>query len=314
MKSFDGLLQFAPLYQPRVWGGRRLHTVLGRQLSDQGPIGESWELVDRAEQQSVVASGPHAGTTLHELWTRHRRDVFGAQAATSTAPRFPLLIKILDCADDLSIQVHPPATVAPTLGGEPKTEMWYVANADPGSHIYAGLRAGVTRDAFERALADGSVASVVHRLEAREGDSLFVPSGRLHALGAGLLIYEIQQSSDTTYRVFDWNRLGLDGRPRDLHVAQSLASIDFDDVEPRLASGEGVLAASSYFRVSRVRTGHRAPTDGSFRLIMPIAQTSWAGERLAPGQLALCPASYAAADPVGEWLEIELPPSGIQTA
>jgi mannose-6-phosphate isomerase len=303
---FDHLLTFTPLYQPRVWGGRRLQSVLGRALPGGEPIGESWELVDREGHQSVVADGPLRGTTLHELWGAHRREVFGARYVASTAPRVPLLIKVLDCADDLSIQVHPPAGVAPALGGEPKTEMWFVAHAEAGSRIYAGLKAGVTQAAFEGALADGSVASVVHAVDARTGDSLFVPSGRLHALGAGLLIYEIQQNSDTTYRVFDWNRLGLDGHPRELHVAQSLASIDFSDVEPPLASGDGMLAESPFFKVSRVHTGHPRVA-GEFRLIMPISPTVWDGRSLAPGALALCPASYEPPGPEGEWLEIGLP-------
>jgi mannose-6-phosphate isomerase len=306
MFRFDGLLQFAPIYQTRVWGGRRLETVLGRGLPDGQPYGESWELVDRAAEQSVVARGPSAGMTLHELWTRHRAAVFGAAFADWEAPRFPLLIKVLDCAEDLSIQVHPPAAVAPALGGEPKTEMWYVAHADADAHIYAGLRAGVSRAAFEGALADGSVAACVHRLEARTGDSLFVPSGRIHALGAGLLIYEIQQNSDTTYRVFDWNRVGLDGKPRALHVRESLACIDFSDVEPALSHADGLLASADDFRVTRARTRHEA-RPGTFRLIMPIAPTQWGDAHLSPGELTLCPATFEiSGGPQGEWLEIEL--------
>jgi mannose-6-phosphate isomerase len=301
---FDRLLHFTPHYHTRVWGGRRLESVLHRTLPDGQPYGESWELVDRERDQSLVASGPLAGTSLHDLWTHHRADVFGGLLADAESARFPLLIKILDCSDDLSIQVHPPASVAAALGGEPKTEMWYVAHADPGARIYAGLRAGVTREGFERALADGTVADCVHHVDARTGDSLFVPSGRLHALGGGLLIYEIQQNSDTTYRVFDWNRLGLDGKPRALHVDESLQSIDFTDVEPALSHGIDVLASCEYFRVTHARTGHRVPA-GRGRLIMPIATTTWAGETLAPGQVTLCPATFAAPGPVGEWLEIE---------
>jgi len=302
---FSSLLQFTPLYQTRVWGGRRLETVLGRTLPDAQPYGESWDLVDREHEQSVVASGPLAGISLHELWVDHRRDVFGESLGSSTASRFPLLIKVLDCVDDLSIQVHPPANVAAELGGEPKTEMWYVAHADEGAGIYAGLRTGVTRHQFERALADGTVADCIPRLPARSGDSLFVPSGRLHALGRGLLIYEIQQNSDTTYRVFDWNRLGLDGRPRELHVDQSLRCIDFSDAVPALTHGDGVLADCEHFRVARVRTGHVVPR-GRLRLIMPIAHTTWADATLAPGALTLCPASLDLPEPSGEWLEIEL--------
>ncbi len=304
MARFDGLLHFAPIYQTRVWGGRRLETVLARELPDAQPYGESWELVDRPSEQSVVTAGPLVGATLHELWTEHRVPVFGEAYASATSSRFPLLIKVLDCVDDLSIQVHPPAVIAPSLGGEPKTEMWYVAHADPGARIYAGLRAGVSRADFEQALAGGSVADAVHRIEARTGASLFVPSGRLHALGAGLLIYEIQQNSDTTYRVFDWNRLGLDGQPRTLHVEQSLACIDFDDVEPSLAETDGLLASSDDFRVTRARTGHLVEP-GRFRLIMPITPTAWAGQRLKPGQLTMSPASFDAPGPSGEWLEIE---------
>jgi len=308
MFRFDGLLNFVPIYQTRVWGGRRLETVLGRRLPDGQRYGESWELVDREAEQSVVARGPAAGMTLHELWTHHRTAVFGDALAGSDAPRFPLLIKVLDCADDLSIQVHPPSAVASALGGDPKTEMWYVAHAEAGAHIHAGLRAGVSRAAFERALADGTVAACVHRLKARTGDSLFVPSGRIHALGAGLLIYEIQQNSDTTYRVFDWNRVGLDGRPRTLHVQESLACIDFGDFEPSLSHTDGLLASADDFRVTRARTGHPA-RPATFRLIMPIVPTRWGDADLGPGELTLCPATFQVSDgPQGEWLEIELGP------
>ena len=306
MTPFDRLLFFKPLYQTRVWGGRRLESVLGRRLPDAGKYGESWELVDREEAQSVVAAGPHAGSTLHQLWTEHRAEVFGHEYLDLRSDRFPLLIKVLDCTDVLSIQVHPPAAIAASLSGEPKTEMWYVAHADQGAQIYAGPRRGTTRQSFERSLADGSVAEQVHRVDAQTGDSLFVPSGRLHALGAGLLIYEIQQNSDTTYRVFDWNRVGLNGQPRELHIEQSLACIDFDDVEPALSHEGGVLAACPFFRVTRTTTGHELPP-GRFRLILPVAETLWGGERLVPGQLALCPASVDVGEPTGEWLEIEIP-------
>jgi mannose-6-phosphate isomerase len=303
MSRFNELLQFTPLYQTRVWGGRKLHTVLGRQLPDAQPYGESWDLVDREHAQSLVAGGTWAGVSLHELWTSHRAEVFGEALTSVPSERFPLLIKVLDCADDLSLQVHPPADVAPALGGEPKTEMWFVAHADPEARIYAGIRAGVTRERFETALHDGTVATCVPTLDARTGDSLFVPSGRLHALGRGLLIYEIQQNSDTTYRVFDWNRMGLDGKPRALHVAQSLRCIDFFDVEPSLSHGDGVLAVCEHFRVMRVRTGHEMPP-GRCRLIMPIRETHWGETVLAPGALTLCPASLELPSPSGEWLEI----------
>ena len=162
----------------------------------------------------------------------HKQALLGNTKAANG--RFPLLIKLLDCADVLSLQVHPPANLAASLGGEPKTEMWYIAEAQPDATLYVGLRKGVTRAQFESALQTGKVADCFHHLPVRNGDAMFLPSGRVHALGAGLVIFEIQQNSDTTYRVFDWNRRGADGKPRQLHIDESLKSIDFDDIEPSL--------------------------------------------------------------------------------
>lgn len=244
-------ITFTPLYMQRVWGGRMLETAYGRRLPDDAPYGESWEIVDREDAQSVVSEGPFAGRHLHELWTTRREEIFGTDLPGSD--RFPLLIKILDARDDLSIQVHPPAAIAPALGGEPKTEMWYIADADPGAKLYVGLRAGLTRDEFETALAEGTVADAVHAIEPAAGESIFIPSGRLHAIGAGFLIHEIQQNSDTTYRVFDWNRVGLNGRPRDLHVEESLRSIDFNDYEPGMDAPDGdTLATCDHFHVEKL--------------------------------------------------------------
>nr|WP_193210490.1 type I phosphomannose isomerase catalytic subunit [Luteolibacter marinus] len=238
----------------RVWGGRELEQCYGRCLPDDAPYGESWEIVDRAGEQSVVRDGVFAGKTLHELWSGHRDEVFGP--GTTAGERFPILIKILDARDDLSIQVHPPVHLAEALGGEPKTEMWYIAGADEGAKLHVGLKSGVTRDDFERAIGNGSVADCVHEIEPAAGDSIFIPSGRLHAIGAGFLIHEIQQNSDTTYRVFDWNRVGLDGQPRELHVEQSLASIDFEDFEPSMDRPSGpVIAECDYFRVEKLVVG-----------------------------------------------------------
>lgn len=305
----SSLLQFTPIYQTRVWGGRQLSTQLHRDLPDEQPYGEAWDLVDRDTEQSHVAHGQWAGTSLHELWSQHRDEIFGACYRTHPAARFPLLIKVLDCADDLSIQVHPPAAIAAELHGEPKNELWYVAHAEPDARIFAGLKQGVTREAFAGALADGKVADCVHSIIPATGDSLYVPSGRLHALGKGLLIYEIQQNSDTTYRVFDWNRLGLDGKPRQLHVEQSMKCIDFTDAEPALDHEASTLAHCEHFRVTRASTGAQAPQD-RFRLIIPITPVQWGGTTLGPGDLALLPASALIAGhpaPIGEWLEIELP-------
>jgi mannose-6-phosphate isomerase len=169
---------------------------------------------------------------LHWLIEHYGAELLGT--ARLQQGGFPLLIKILDAQEKLSLQVHPPAERAAELGGEPKTEMWYISDAVPGAELFAGLRHGVTREEFEQKLAAGTVEDCCHRLRVQAGDVMFLPSGRLHAIGAGLVIFEIQQNSDTTYRVFDWNRVGLDGKPRALHVRESLVSINFEDFEPAL--------------------------------------------------------------------------------
>lgn len=242
-------ISFQPIYMTRVWGGRTLEASYQRNLPDEQPYGESWELSDREHEQSLVLSGIHEGRTLNELWTKNREEIFGSNLE---GDRFPLLIKILDARDDLSIQVHPPAEIAPSLGGDPKTEMWYIADRDPEAKLYIGFKNGVSRDQFADSLEDGSVEDQVHAVQPEIGESIFIPSGRLHAIGAGFLIYEIQQNSDTTYRVFDWNRVGLDGTPRDLHVEESMKSIDFDDFEPTMDEPQGDnLAQCEYFQVDQ---------------------------------------------------------------
>ncbi len=234
----------------RVWGGRLLESFYGRELPENsGPIGEAWEMVDRPEAQSVVNDGPLAGKTLHDLWTQQREAIFGTGF---NSDRFPILIKILDARQDLSIQVHPPAQLASQLGGEAKSEMWFIADCDPDAKLYVGLKDGVTRESFKKAIGNGTVADCIHAIKPNPGNSIFIPSGRLHAIGAGFLIHEIQQNSDTTYRVFDWNRVGLDGKPRELHIDESLASIDFADTEPKMDKPtDEVIAESHHFITER---------------------------------------------------------------
>lgn len=322
---FDQPLTFKPLYQARVWGGRRLEKLLGRTLPDAStPYGESWEISDRPGEQSLLCGkGTSPGISLHDLWTHHREAVFGKMLLDCAAPRYPLLMKILDACDDLSIQVHPPASAAEALGGEPKTEMWFIAHAEPGARIYAGLRPGISRADFEAAIRAGTVADCVQVLEPKAGDCLFLPSGRIHAIGAGLLIYEIQQNSDTTYRVFDWNRVGLDGKPRDLHVQESLASIDFTDFAPSFqpARPDGVLVSCDHFEVRRAAAGTAAAQVGRAGEHVTLAVVSGAltlgALPLQAGDFALIPASLGEAarcvqnaTPDAEWLEIRLPRAG----
>lgn len=288
-------ITFTPLYMERVWGGRELERVYGRILPDpKKPFGESWEIVDREKEQSVVDEGVYHGSSLHELWTGHREEIFGE--GFRDHPRFPILIKVLDARDDLSIQVHPPVHLAETLGGEPKTEMWFIADCDPGAKLYVGLKNGVTRDDFEKSIAEGTVADCVHAVTPQPGDSIFIASGRLHAIGAGFLIHEIQQNSDTTYRVFDWNRLGLDGKPRELHVGESLASIDFHDFEPAMDQPVGDnLASCEYFKTDRkvLAAGESIgnPRDDRFSIISIVdgLLESDGGRRFEKGRFLLLP-------------------------
>ena len=237
----------------RVWGGRRFESLLGKSIPHGALIGELWEIVDRDDAQSTVHSGPLRGETLHELWSDHRAELFGGAYAAHPSARFPLLIKLLDARERLSVQVHPPLHLAETLGGEPKTEVWYFLDALPGARIYAGLKKGVTRDEFEGVLRTGEVERTLHEIPVATGESIFIPSGRLHAIGEGNVIVEVQQNSDTTYRVFDWNRMGLDGEPRALHIAESLASIDFEDFEPPVCGArETSVARCPFFDVEKI--------------------------------------------------------------
>jgi len=210
-----------PIYRSYLWGGRRFETTLGRRLPDAGPFAESWQLVDRGPDQSVVAAGPVAGATLGGLVRDRGRELLGRHAPR---PSFPLLFKFLDACQDLSVQVHPDDARASRLGIPDlgKTEAWYVIDAAPGALIHAGLRPGVTPEAFAAALRGGRCAEAIHSFPVQAGDCVFIPAGTVHAIGAGLLVAEIQQSSDVTYRLHDWDRVGPDGRPRQLHVEQGL--------------------------------------------------------------------------------------------
>ncbi len=250
-------LVFRPIFKDRIWGGRELERLFAKKLPASQPVGEAWEISDRPGDASIIANGPLAGKTLRWLMENHAAEILG-DAKPATEGRFPILCKILDAREKLSLQVHPPADKAKELNGEPKTEMWFIADAAPDASLYVGLKRGVTRAEFERKIADGSVADCFHRIPVKAGDAMFLPSGRVHAIGAGLVIFEIQQNSDTTYRVFDWNRVGLDGQPRELHVAQSLASIDFNDFEPRLvettfSGGQMNVAAGAIQKCSLVK-------------------------------------------------------------
>ncbi len=226
------ILRFEPLLKEVVWGGRRLETLMGRSLPAGAPIGETWELVDLSSDQSVVTGGAFSGVNLEQLVKEHPVELLGG--APLLDGRFPLLFKFIDANATLSVQVHPDEGACARLGGgaRPKTEAWYIIDAQPGAALYVGLVPGVTRETFSRALDEGTVADLLHRLPVSAGDFVYLPSGTVHAIGEGIVLAEVQQSSATTYRVFDWNRVGLDGNPRQLHIEQALESTDFSQVGP----------------------------------------------------------------------------------
>ncbi len=304
--------KFLPILVERVWGGQSL-SKYGKSVPYNKCIGESWEISDRDDAQSVVANGEHQGKTLRALINLFGTDLLGRKARNSDS--FPLLVKLLDARERLSLQVHPPKSIAKTLGGEPKTEMWYVLDSVPDAHLIAGLKPDVTKEQFVQALyrtqkKNGlSLEDCVCRFPVYPGDAFFVPSGRIHAIDAGVVLIEIQQSSDTTYRVFDWNRVGLDGKQRTLHIQESLASIDFSDFEPTKipfekqlthTNHERLLVNCSDFSVSELvmYSPHEILCDEtSFQIIacvegrLNIHATDGDPVQLTPGEFALLPAS-----------------------
>ncbi len=216
-------------------------------------------------------------------------------AKIKDAPRFPLLIKLLDAREKLSLQVHPAEEVAESLGGEAKIEFWYVAAAEPGAEIYVGLRETMARAQFEQALRSGTVAEYVHAIPVKEGNAMFLPSGRFHAIGTGNVLIEVQQNSDTTYRVFDWNRVDHTGQPRSLHIEEALQCIDFNDVAPKLIEPEGdVLVRHDLFVVEKWNLEY--PREVAAReqcaIVCCLNGSLRCGDAdLTPGQFFLVPAS-----------------------
>lgn len=251
-------LVLVPRLLEKPWGGRRMETVLSRALPPGRAIGESWEVYDRADGSSVVRDGPLAGRSLADL---------------RGPERFPLLVKLLDATERLSVQVHPDAAAAARLGGEAKTECWFVLHAEPGARVWRGLRDGTTRDDLARAVADGSVEEVLHSFEVVAGDTIFVPAGTVHTIGAGVLVAEVQQNSDTTYRLWDW------GSAREVHVREALESVHFgprspDKVPPQIVEDDGRVQRALLVR-SPFFTAESVLAMGTFTLDVPDSGGRW---------------------------------------
>ncbi len=247
-------LKFKPIYKHRIWGGQKLRDFFDKDIPAGEKIGESWELADLPGDKSVIANGELAGQTLSDAIAKYPAEIMGDENFSGS---FPLLIKFLDAEDVLSVQVHPdPATCKRMGKGDPKTECWYIVFAAPGAVIYKGLKEGVGKEEFAEAIKRGDVADMLAEVPVKAGECHFLPAGTAHSIGAGLIIAEIQTPSDTTYRVFDFNRVDDTGKPRQLHIEEALESIHFDPSGDNLSvTTVGRLVDSEYFRIDK---GHRA--------------------------------------------------------
>ena len=247
-------LQFKPIYMQRIWGGDLLTRKLNRtdlpQLSENDePIGESWEITDREDAQSIAINGDLAGKSLQELIEHYGKDLLGY---LYDGKRFPLLVKFIDAGQRLSLQVHPDEEYCRQSndGAEPKTEMWYIADCEKHGEILAGLTARATRDLLVEKLSSPQAADLLQRFPSQVGDSYFIQAGTVHAIGAGNLIFEIQQNSDTTYRISDWGRVDKNGKPRTLHLEQGIKAIGFSNrISPRIPAATGETEFNRKFRI-----------------------------------------------------------------
>lgn len=251
-------IQFKPVYQSYLWGGRQLVARYDRQdAPGEGPVAESWEVSDREDGMSVVSGGPWAGRTLRSLIAEHRDALLGPACPSGA---FPLLIKLIDARETLSVQVHPDDETARQGLGEAKSEAWYVLQAGPGAFVYRGLRAGVDPARAEQALGDGTLADYLERIPVTAGDFIYVPGGTVHAIGSGCLLLEVQQNSNTTYRIFDWNRTGPDGKPRALHLDEARKVIHWTPSKEVHAPAEDGRLVTPYFAIEPCVVGkHPVP-------------------------------------------------------
>ncbi len=274
----DNPIFFLPYYKSVIWGGEAIAALKGERI-DIDSVGESWEISAVPGHESRVAAGELAGVSITELMARYGAAFTGTLVAERFGDTFPLLIKLIDARADLSVQVHPDDALAAERHGSPgKTEMWYVVDAAPGSHIYSGLRAPLSPEEYPAAAADGSIMQRIAAHDARPGQFYFIPAGTLHAIGAGTLIAEVQQTSDITYRVFDYNRTDAAGNKRELHTALAADAIDYrfpNPVHPTACSYDGNTPGAvscRYFNVDYLAGGECAVAGNplSFTIIMAL--------------------------------------------
>lgn len=322
-------LVFEPLYKPKIWGGSRIFTHFGRQPAGDGPIGESWELADLEEDQTRVATGPARGRSLTDLIADWGEQLIGHVELIDG--RFPLLIKFLDAREFLSVQVHPNEAMARKLGGavRVKHEAWYILAADPGSVIYHGLEPGVTPQAFRDAMLTGQIEGILRRVPVKPGDCYYLPSGTAHALGAGVLVAEVQTPSDITYRTYDWGRVDPStGQPRTLHLEQAMECIDFGiSPPPRQARSHVATVSTTVTRLTecpsfviekvRMSAGARQQVPYAEPVVWIVLEgggrIEWKGGKapFSKGDTVLLPAALPEAhvqiEDATQWLEVTVP-------
>lgn len=303
-------LKFEPIYKKRIWGGQKLRKIFSKNIPPLEKIGESWELADLSGDRSVIINGEFAGQTINSVIQKYPEEIIGNK---NFSGNLPLLIKFLDAEDILSVQVHPDEQTCRRMGrGEPKTECWYIISAPASSCrktgagvIYKGLKKGVTKEQFSKAIKNGTVAELLVKVPVEAGQCHFLPSGTAHSIGAGLLIAEIQTPSDTTYRVFDWNRVDDSGKARQLHIEEALQSINFNTAGISLpVTTVGRLVDCEYFKIDK---GHQAKncetllSPGKMKTLIiltgfgTILATDGTSVEFKAGDCLLAPAAYEGA-------------------
>lgn len=254
---------FKPILKNRIWGGTKLKTCLGKQIESEG-VGESWELSGVDNDVSVVANGAYSGMSLDQLLAKYPQEMLGKRIFDRFKYQFPLLFKFLDAKEDLSIQLHPSNELAlkrhHSFG---KTEMWYVMKADPGSRVVVDFKEGVKEEDYLYHLNEKTLPSILNEIEVKQGDVFFIKTGTVHAIGKGVLLAEIQQTSDITYRVYDWDRVDANGKSRELHVDMALEAINYNKKESVISYSKAInsdneVVTCPYFTVNYI------PLNGTF--------------------------------------------------
>jgi len=292
-------LKFKPIYKELIWGGHKLRNMFGKDFPADKKIGESWELADLPNDKSIIINGELAGKTISEVLQKYPEEITGKK---SYKPPFGLLIKFIDAAEVLSVQVHPDEQAVKKLKtGNPKTECWYIIDADKDACIYKGLKPGTTKEQFKQSIKDGKCEELLNRVPVKAGQCHFLPAGTVHAIGAGILLAEIQLPSDTTFRVFDWNRL-QNGKPRQLHIEQAFESIHFDQNADELGvTTAGRLVDCEFFKIDKITAQAEATnriSKGIMKVIIIIKGSGGISSKnsqpvdFAKGQTILLPADF----------------------